>query len=219
MDESIRKQFVHYKDLRTNFTKHEHLNSTRLELLCRPFFSEKQIFRIIQKDSLTTLLFKLLVVTTLLTTNAMAQISTLPAAPNATLNYGTPINLVTAKKIMAAAEAEAIKNNWTVVIAIVDSASQLVLLQRLDNTQYGSIEIAKGKATTSVNYKRPSKALEDAVASGGAGLRLLRVDGLIPFEGGLPIIIDGKIVGAVGVSGMLSWQDAQVARAAAEVVK
>jgi glc operon protein GlcG len=136
-----------------------------------------------------------------------------PAAPAAPAAYGAPINLDMAKKAMAAAEAEARKNNWTVAIAIVDSASQLVLLQRLDNTQYASIDIAKGKATTSVNFKRPSKALEDAVAGGGAGLRLLRVDGLMPLEGGIPIMVDGKIVG------VLSSQDAQVARAGADALK
>jgi glc operon protein GlcG len=133
-----------------------------------------------------------------------------PAAPAAPAAYGAPINLDMAKKAMAAAE---------VAIAIVDSASQLVLLQRLDNTQYASIDIAKGKATTSVNFKRPSKALEDAVAGGGAGLRLLRVDGLMPLEGGIPIMVDGKIVGGIGVSGVLSSQDAQVARAGADALK
>lgn len=133
--------------------------------------------------------------------------------------YGAPITLETAKKAMAAAEAEAKKNNWPVVIAIVDSASQLVLLQRLDNTQYASVDIAKGKAATSVNFRRPTKALEDAIAGGGAGLRLLRVDGLTPLEGGIPIILDGKIVGGIGVSGVLSTQDAQVAKAGADALK
>jgi glc operon protein GlcG len=133
--------------------------------------------------------------------------------------YGPAITLDAAKKAMAAAEAEAKKNNWNVVIAIVDSASQLVLLQRLDNTQYASIDIAKGKATTSVNFRRPSKALEDAIAGGGAGLRLLRVDGLMPLEGGVPIIVDGKIVGGIGVSGVTSQQDAQVAKAGADAAK
>jgi uncharacterized protein GlcG (DUF336 family) len=133
--------------------------------------------------------------------------------------YGPPITLEMAKKAAAAAEAEAKKNGWPVVIAIVDSGSHLVLLQRLDNTQYASLEIAKGKATTAVNFRRPSKAMEDAVAGGGAGLRLLRVDGMYPMEGGIPIEIDGRIVGGIGVSGVQSGQDAQVARAGAEALK
>jgi uncharacterized protein GlcG (DUF336 family) len=133
--------------------------------------------------------------------------------------YGPPITLDQAKKAMAAAEAEARKNNWNVVIVIVDSASQLVMLQRLDNTQYASIDIAKGKAVTSVNFRRPSKALEDTIAGGGAGLRLLRVEGVTPLEGGVLIVADGKIIGGIGVSGVLSAQDAQVARAGADVLK
>ena len=132
--------------------------------------------------------------------------------------YGAPITLEQAKKAMTAAEAEANKNSWPVVIAIVDSGGQVVMLHRLDNTQLASIDIAKGKATTANNYRRPSKALEDAVAGGGAGLRLLRVDGLMPVEGGVPIVVDGKIVGAIGVSGVQSSQDAQVARAGAQAL-
>ncbi|HEV8307607.1 MAG TPA: heme-binding protein [Methylomirabilota bacterium] len=133
--------------------------------------------------------------------------------------YGTPITLEQAKAAMAAAEAEAKKNNWPVAIAIVDSGGHLVMLHRLDNTQFASIEIAKGKAVTAVNFRRPSKALEDAIAGGGAGLRLLRVDGLTPLEGGVLIVVDGKIVGGIGVSGVTSGQDAQVARAGADAVK
>ncbi|MFM9879204.1 MAG: GlcG/HbpS family heme-binding protein [Burkholderiaceae bacterium] len=127
--------------------------------------------------------------------------------------YGVPITLEAASKVAAAATAEARKNNWPVVISIVDSAGQLVLLHRLDNTQYASLDIATGKAKTSVNFRRPTKALEDAIAGGGAGLRLLRVDGLTPLEGGIPIIVDGKIVGGIGVSGVTSQQDAQIAKA------
>src|SRR6266436_357855 len=133
--------------------------------------------------------------------------------------YGPPITLDQAKKALVAAEGEARRNNWNVVIVIVDSASQLVMLQRLDNTQYASIDIAKGKAVTSVNFRRPSKALEDAIAGGGAGLRLLRVEGVTPLEGGVLIVADGKIIGGIGVSGVTSAQDAQVARAGADALK
>ncbi|HEY4911380.1 MAG TPA: heme-binding protein [Methylomirabilota bacterium] len=144
---------------------------------------------------------------------AMAQ------APPPPPPYGAPITFDQAQKAMAAAQAEAIKNNWNVVIAIVDSGGHLVSLQRLDNTQYASIDIAKGKATTAVNFRRPSKALEDTIAAGGAGLRILKVDGVTPLEGGVPIVVDGKIIGGIGVSGVLSSQDAQVARAGADSLK
>jgi glc operon protein GlcG len=133
--------------------------------------------------------------------------------------YGAPISLDAAKRAMAAAEAEARKNNWNVVITIVDSAGQVVLLQRLDNTQYASIGIATGKATTAVNFRRPTKALEDAIAGGGAGLRLLAVEGITPLEGGIPVIVDGKIIGGIGVSGVTSQQDAQIAAAGAAAAK
>src|SRR5262249_11259030 len=130
--------------------------------------------------------------------------------------YGAPISLAAAKKAMAAAEAEATKNNWPVVIAIVDTTGSLVMLQKLENTQTGSVRVAEGKARTALEFRRPTKALEDVIAGGGVGLRLLRLEGATPLEGGVPIVADGKIVGAIGVSGVLSSQDAQVARAGAE---
>jgi glc operon protein GlcG len=133
--------------------------------------------------------------------------------------YGPAITFDQAQKAMAAAQAEAKKNNWNVVIAIVDSGGHLVSLERLDNTQYASIDIAKGKAVTAVNFRRPTKALEDTIAGGGAGLRLLRVDGATPLEGGIPIVVDGKIIGGIGVSGVLSSQDAQTAKAGADALK
>jgi glc operon protein GlcG len=135
-----------------------------------------------------------------------------PASPPA---YGPAISLEQAKKAMAAAEAEAIKNNWPVAIFIVDSGGHQVMMQRLPNTQIASIDIAHGKATSANNFRRPSKALEDAVAGGGAGLRLLALKNVTPLEGGELIMQDGKIIGAIGVSGVASSQDAQVARAGA----
>jgi uncharacterized protein GlcG (DUF336 family) len=134
--------------------------------------------------------------------------------------YGPPITLDVAKKAMAAAEAEAKKNNWPVVISIIDSGGHLVMLQRIGNTQLGSIEIATGKAMTSLKLRRPSKALQDAIAGGGAGLRMLAIyPGATPLEGGLLIVHDGKIIGAIGVSGVASEQDAMVAKAGADAVK
>ena len=133
--------------------------------------------------------------------------------------YGPPIGIENARKIMTAAEAEATKNNWAVVIAILDSGGHLVMLHRRDDVQLSSIEIAQGKAKTALLFKRPSKVLDDAISSGGAGLRFLALPGIVPLEGGMPILADGKIVGAIGVSGVLSSQDSQIARAGLEALK
>jgi glc operon protein GlcG len=114
-------------------------------------------------------------------------------------------------RIMAAAEAEAVKNKWTVAIAIVDEAGDLVAFHKLDDTQAASIDVAIGKARTAARMKRPTKALEDAVAGGRTVL--LGVDGLTLLEGGVPITVGGRVIGAVGVSGVTSQQDAQVAQA------
>ncbi len=133
--------------------------------------------------------------------------------------YGTPINFDTAKRAMAAAEAEAARNNWPVVVAILDSGGNLVMLHRLDNAQLSAIRIAQGKARTALEFRRPTKDLEDAVAAGSAGLRLLALTDVTPIEGGLPLLLDGKIIGAIGVSGGIAGQDAQIARAAADALK
>lgn len=132
--------------------------------------------------------------------------------------YGTPISLEQAKKVMAGAEAEAKKNNWPVVIVVLDSGGQRVMLQRLDNAQWGSVDIAKEKARSAVALRRPTKALQDAIAQGGVNLRLLTV-GYSVLEGGIPIVVDGKIVGAIGVSGVTSQQDAQIAQAGIDALK
>ena len=113
---------------------------------------------------------------------------------------------------MAAAVQESLKNNWTMAIAIVDTGGNLVLFKKMDNTQIGSINVAISKATTANNFKRPSKVLEDAVTSGGAGLRILSLPGATPIEVGELLMLNGKIVGASGVSGASSAQDGQVAR-------
>ena len=133
--------------------------------------------------------------------------------------YGAPITLEQARKVAAAAEAEARKNNWNVVITIVDSGGNLVLLQRLDSTQFGSIEVARQKAWSAVAYRRPGKVWQDALAQGGANLRLLRLEGASPFEGGHPLVLDGRIVGGIGVSGVTGPQDDQIARAGVGALK
>ena len=145
---------------------------------------------------------------------------TLPAvAQQATPPYGPPISLEQAKKVIAAAEGEAEKNNWPVAITVVDSGGFVVATHRLDNTQLGSIAVAEDKARTSVFYRRPSKVFEDAVASGGIGLRVLGLKGATPYEGGVPLLVDGKLIGAVGVSGVLPPQDGQIANAGASALK
>jgi glc operon protein GlcG len=133
--------------------------------------------------------------------------------------YGPPIGIENARKVMNAAEGEASKNNWAVVITIIDSGGNIVMLHRRDDVQLSSIEIAQGKAKTALYFKRPSKTLDDAIAGGGPGLRFLALRDIVPLEGGIPIVMDGKIVGAIGVSGVLSSQDAQIARAGVDGLK
>jgi uncharacterized protein GlcG (DUF336 family) len=145
-------------------------------------------------------------------TNMTGQVAP-PTTP-----YGAPIGIAAAKKAMAAAEAEAVKNGWGVAIAIVDSGANLVMLQRLDNAQLSSVRIAKQKARTAVEFRRPTKVFEEAVAGGGIGLRVLTFS-VSTAEGGVPIIADGKVIGAIGVSGVQSDQDGEVAQAGADAIK
>ena len=141
-----------------------------------------------------------------------------PSAPPTT-PYGPPIGLEAAKKVMTAAEADAVKNNWGMAIAILDSTGHMVMLHKLDNTQYGSIAVAEDKARSALYFRRPSKVFEELVAQGGIGLRTLALRGASPLEGGIPLVSDGKIVGAIGVSGATSVQDGQVAKAGADAMK
>lgn len=121
------------------------------------------------------------------------------------------LTLEAAKKIAAAAEAEARKNNWNVVICVVDDGANLLYLQRMDGTQIGSVDIAQMKARTAIKMKRPSKVLEDAVAGGRNAV--LKLPDVLPVEGGLPLSVDGQMIGAIGVSGVTSQQDGQIAAA------
>ncbi len=134
------------------------------------------------------------------------------------LEYGAPISLEAAKRVMAAAEAEAHANGWPMVIAIVDSGGNMVMLHSLDHAQHGSVAIAQEKARCAANFKRATKTFEDAVAEGGYNLRILAAPGMLPLEGGLPLIAGGSIVGAIGVSGMRSTQDGEVAAAGAQAL-
>lgn len=147
---------------------------------------------------------------------ALVASSALAQMPNP---YGASINLETAKKAAAAAAAEARKNNWNMAIAVTDGGGALVYLEKMDATQTGSVKVAIGKARSAALFKRPTKVFQDAVAGGGAGLRILGLEGAVPVDGGLPIVIDGKIVGAIGVSGAAGDQDAQCAKAGVDTLK
>src|SRR5215472_725195 len=136
--------------------------------------------------------------------------------PNA---YGSPITLETAKKVAAPAVAEAARNNWAVAVAIVDPSGNLVYYEKMDNTQLGSARIAVEKAATAAKFKRPTQAFQDALAKGAENLRILTLSGVVAAEGGIPLLMDGKIVGAIGVSGMTSAQDNQCAKAGADSLK
>ena len=156
-----------------------------------------------------------LIVGTVLVFAAASASAQAPAPPPP---YGTPITLEQAKKVMAGAEAEAKKNSWPVVIVILDSGGNPVMMQRLDNAQWGSVDIAKEKARSAVALRRPTKVFQDLIAQGGANLRLLNI-GYSVLEGGIPIVADGKIIGSVGVSGVTSQQDAQIAQAGIDALK
>jgi uncharacterized protein GlcG (DUF336 family) len=140
-------------------------------------------------------------------------------APAAIPQYGPNVTLDQARKVSAAAEAEARRNGWPMAIAVVDNAGMLVSFQRIDNTQTASVQVAVDKAVSSAIYRRPSKVFQDGLAGGGAGLRLLNLRGASTVEGGLPLYIDGKIVGGIGVSGMAADQDGVVAKAGADALK
>ncbi len=133
--------------------------------------------------------------------------------------YGPPISLEAAKKVAAAALDEARRNHWLMAVAVVDPAGTLVYYEKMDDTQNGSAVVSIAKARSAALFKRPSKALQDALATGGAGLRVMALEGAVPVEGGVPLMQDGKIIGAVGLSGANSDQDGQCAAAGAAALK
>jgi uncharacterized protein GlcG (DUF336 family) len=137
----------------------------------------------------------------------------------ATLAYGASVTLENAKKAAAAALAEARKNSWTMAVAVVDTGGNLVYYEKMDNTQLGSAHVAIDKARSAALFKRPTKAFQDTLAGGGSGLRILGVEGAVPVDGGYPLIMDGKIVGAVGVSGDTADHDGQCAKVGADSLK
>src|SRR3977135_701947 len=141
---------------------------------------------------------------------ALAVFAALSMNANAQLEDKKVLTLAGPKKSAAGSEAEARKNNWNVVIAVVDDGGHLVYLQRIDGTQTGSIDVAIQKARTAQAFKRPTKVFEDAIAGGRNAL--IALHGALPLEGGLPIVVGGQLVGAIGVSGVKSTEDGQIAK-------
>jgi len=133
--------------------------------------------------------------------------------------YGTPIGVEDAKKTAAAALAEARRNGWTMAAAVVDTGGHLVYFEKMDGAQTGSVAVAISKARSAALFQRPTKAFQDVLAGGGDGLRILGLEGAVPVEGGVPLVAEGTIVGAIGLSGGASSQDGQCARAGADALK
>ena len=134
-------------------------------------------------------------------------------------SYGPTITIDNAKKAASKALAVARANNWTMAVAVVDTAGYLVYFEKMDDTQTGSVRVAQAKARSAALFKRPTKSFQDTLAAGGEGLRVLGLEGAVPVEGGIPLVIDGRIAGAVGVSGGTSAQDGQCAQAAVDALK
>ena len=128
-------------------------------------------------------------------------------------SYGLSIQIDAARRVAAAAIAEARKNNWTMAVAVVDTAGDLVYFEKMDDTQTGSVNVAQAKARSAARFKRPTKAFQDAMTATPDGIRMLGIEGAVPVEGGTPIVAGEKIVGAIGVSGGTSAQDGQCAKA------
>jgi uncharacterized protein GlcG (DUF336 family) len=135
------------------------------------------------------------------------------------MSYGLPISIDAAKTVAAPALAEARKNGWSMAVAIVDTAGDLVYVERMDDTQVGSVDVAIAKARSAARFKRPTKAFQDGLAAGGEGLRILALNGAVPVEGGVPLVSGGRIVGAIGLSGGTSAQDGQAAAEGVRALK
>jgi uncharacterized protein GlcG (DUF336 family) len=132
---------------------------------------------------------------------------------------GPPISVEMAKKAAGAALAEARKNNWLMAAAVVDPNGTLVYYEKMDNTQLGSAAVCIDKARSAALFKRPTKAFQDAITGGGAGLRIFAIRGAVPVEGGIPLEMNGKLIGAIGISGGQSNEDGQCAVAGANAIK
>ncbi len=134
------------------------------------------------------------------------------------VSYGSPVTTELAKRVVAAALAEARANNWTMAAAVVDPGGVLVYFEKIDDTQNASPRIAIDKAGSAALFRRPTKTFQDSVERGGIGLRVMMLRAAIAVEGGVPIVVDGKIVGGLGVSGGTAEQDGQCCKAALEAI-
>ena len=142
---------------------------------------------------------------------ALAACSTLALAQERRPGYGTPVTTATAKKIAAGVIAECQKNGWNVAVAIVDPHGSLVYFERMEDTQFASMDIAIGKAKAAATYRRPTRAFMDVINKGGPATATLPA--VFASPGGVPLMVDGKVTGAVGVSGVTGDQDEQCAKA------
>jgi uncharacterized protein GlcG (DUF336 family) len=133
-------------------------------------------------------------------------------------SYGPTISTAQAKQAVSLALAEARKNNWTMAAAVVDPAGILVYFERIDDTQNASSQIAIDKAYSAALFKRPTKTFQDSIERGGIGLRVMALRGAMPVEGGVPLVVDGKIVGGLGESGGTAEQDGQCCKAATDAM-
>ena len=149
-----------------------------------------------------------------LATPAIAQAPPSPPPPS----YGESVNLEQAKKAVAAAHEFAAKNGWAMAITVVGPTGDLVYFTKMDNTQYASIAISQHKARAAATFRRPTKVFEDRIAT-AAGVPALTLDGIIASEGGIPLVIGGKIVGALGCSGGTGQQDGQACQAGVDAMK
>jgi glc operon protein GlcG len=132
--------------------------------------------------------------------------------------YGPDVTLDVAKKAVEAADAEAGKNGWHMAIVVVTTAGELVHFSRMDDTQYGSSDVAIRKAKSAAAFRRPTKVFQDAVNASPPALPILTL-GAIAVEGGLPLISNGKVIGAIGCSGGTAAEDGQACRAGATTIK
>ena len=140
------------------------------------------------------------------------------AASKPPLPYGAPVTLETARACAKAAVQTATANGWFMVVTVLDAGGHLVLTERMDNAQFGSVEPSRQKAYTAVAFRRSTKVFEDMIAQGGSALRLLKLPDALPIEGGLPLVKDGKVIGAVGTSGGSAQQDGVVAQSCVDVL-
>ena len=134
------------------------------------------------------------------------------------LPYGAPVSLETARACAKAAVQTATANGWFMVVTVLDAGGHIVLTERMDNAQFGSVEPARQKAYTAVAFRRSTKVFEDMIAQGGSALRLLKLPDALPIEGGLPLVKDGKVIGAVGTSGGSAQQDGVVAQSCVDTL-